>query len=395
MTAGAGMPPTDRGGRVVPGGTIGMLGGGQLGRMSGIAARRMGFGVRVFDPEAGGPASQIADAEVVAAWSDTEALQRFADSVDVATIEFENIPAEAARCVAERVALRPGPEVLRTCQNRERERGFLKAKGYPQPEFRIVGSPEELAVALAELGGPSVLKTVESGYDGKGQLKVAPGVDVAAAWREWGGTRGIVEEWIAFELELSVVCARGLDGRAISFPPAENVHTDHILDLSILPGRFEPRVAEEARAIAEGIARDLGVVGLIAVEFFLGRDGKLRVNELAPRPHNSGHYTFDASLTSQFEQHIRAVCGLPLGDPRLLSPAVMVNLLGDLWANGEPDWAGLLADPRVRLHLYGKRAARPGRKMGHFCVVDPARDTALAAARALRAGLRAAAGLPE
>jgi len=184
-----------------------------------------------------------------------------------------------------------------------------------------------------------------------------------------------------------VVCARGLDGRTMAFPAAENLHTHHILDLSIVPGRFDAAVEAEARRLAEGIANDLGVVGLIAVEFFLATDGRLLVNELAPRPHNSGHYTLDAALTSQFEQHVRAVCGLPLGDPRLLSPVVMVNLLGDLWAGGEPDWAGLLGDPRVKLHLYGKREARPGRKMGHFCVLDPSLESALAAAGVLRARL--------
>ncbi len=372
---------------VLPGATLGFLGGGQLGRMSALAARRMGYGVAVFDPAADGPASQVADAEVVAPWSDLGALERFAELAGVATIEFENIPAAAAETVAARIPLRPGPEVLRTCQNRERERGFLASRGYPQPDFRIVASAGELADALAELARPCVLKTVESGYDGKGQVKVGPGSGAGAVWQAWGGTRGILEEWVAFELELSVVCARGLDGRTMAFPAAENLHTHHILDLSIVPGRFDAAVEAEARRLAEGIANDLGVVGLIAVEFFLATDGRLLVNELAPRPHNSGHYTLDAALTSQFEQHVRAVCGLPLGDPRLLSPVVMVNLLGDLWAGGEPDWAGLLGDPRVKLHLYGKREARPGRKMGHFCVLDPSLESALAAAGVLRARL--------
>jgi 5-(carboxyamino)imidazole ribonucleotide synthase len=224
----------------LPGATIGILGGGQLGRMSAIAARRMGFGVRVFDPEAGGPASQIADGEVAAAWGDATALERFASSVDVATIEFENIPAGAAAAVAALVPLHPGPAVLHTCQNRERERGFLASGGYPQPEFRIVGSAEELASALAELARPCVLKTVESGYDGKGQVKVGPGSDAAAVWKAWGGTRGIVEEWIAFELELSVVCARGPDGRTVSFPPRKTSTPIISWTCRLCPAGFPP-----------------------------------------------------------------------------------------------------------------------------------------------------------
>jgi 5-(carboxyamino)imidazole ribonucleotide synthase len=372
---------------VPPGGTVGILGGGQLGRMLAIAARRMGYRVHAFEPQPDCPAGQICDLEVNAPWEDSAALEKFASGVDVVSFEFENIPLAVAEGVARMRPVRPRGEVLHICQHREREKNFLRANGFPCAPFRVVDSAESLAAALAEIGTPSVLKTAEFGYDGKGQLKIAESGDPAALWAQFGGQRAVLEKWIPFEAELSVVCARGLDGAVVAFPPSENIHKNHILDLSIVPARFAPSVLTEAVQLAGDIARALDVAGLIGVEFFLGRDGKLLVNELAPRPHNSGHFTFDACVTSQFEQQLRAVCGLPLGSPEALSPVVMWNLLGDLWKNGEPDWQVVLREPSAKLHLYGKSEARPGRKMGHVCVLAETTAAALASIEKMRAAL--------
>jgi len=345
--------------------------------MFGIAARRMGYSVHAFEPQPDSPAGQISDVEINAAYTDSVALESFARGVDVVSFEFENIPRSAIE-VAERVrTVRPRGEVLHICQNREREKMFLRANGFPHAPFEVVDSAESLEAALQRRGTLSVLKTADFGYDGKGQIKLEGVVDGNAVWEKFGAPRGVLEQWIPFEAELSVVVARGVDGATVAFPPAENIHKNHILDLSIVPAQFSPGISEEAIRIACAIASALDVVGLLAVEFFLTREGKLMVNELAPRPHNSGHYTFDACVTSQFEQQLRAVCGLPLGSPDLLSPVVMWNLLGDLWKNGEPDWNVILSEPRARLHLYGKAEARPGRKMGHVCVLAETTDEAL------------------
>jgi 5-(carboxyamino)imidazole ribonucleotide synthase len=291
--------------------------------------------------------------------------------VDVVSFEFENIPLSAIEEVAQRTLVRPRGEVLHICQNREREKNFLRSRGFPCAPFAVVDSAAALAGALGEIGTPAVLKTADFGYDGKGQVKLTGGEDPAAVWAGFGAPRGVLEGWIAFEAELSVIVARGADGTVVAFPAAENIHRNHILDLSIVPARFDPEILAEAAAIAGRLAAALDVVGLLAVEFFLTADRRLLVNELAPRPHNSGHYTFDACVTSQFEQQLRAVCGLPLGAPDLLTPVVMWNLLGHLWQHGEPDWSVVLAEPRAKLHLYGKSDARPGRKMGHVCVLAP------------------------
>ena len=269
---------------------------------------------------------------------------------------------------------------------------FLHRHGFPHAEFRVVTNPDELAAAMAALGTPCVLKTAESGYDGKGQLKITPGLAAADAWRQWSGgqaRRGVVEAWVDFAAELSVVCARNGHGQLVSFPVFENIHSHHILDVTVAPARFAPAILRDAVALAEAVTETLDVRGLLAVEMFLGTDGTLRVNELAPRPHNSGHLTFDACLTSQFEQHIRAVCGLPLGGVKLLRPAVMVNLLGNVWnADGTPpDWSPVLAQPAAKLHLYGKKGPKPGRKMGHFCVLGGSVDEALETALSIKAQL--------
>jgi 5-(carboxyamino)imidazole ribonucleotide synthase len=352
-----------------PGSTVGILGGGQLGRMFGIAARRMGYRVHAFEPNPDSPAGQISDVEINAPYTDSLALERFAQRVDVISFEFENIPLSAISEVARLRPLRPRGEVLHICQNREREKAFLAHHGFPYASYAVVDSPESLSAALARIGTPSVLKTADFGYDGKGQLKLEGVVDPEKFWPEFNSSRGVLEQWIPSEAELSVIVGRGLDGHMIAFPPSENIHKRHILEISIVPARISRAACDAAVRIACEITKALDVVGLLAVEFFLARDGELLVNELAPRPHNSGHYTFDACATSQFEQQLRAVCGLPLGSSALLTPAVMWNLLGHLWEKGEPDWDVILSEPRAKLHLYGKAEPRPGRKMGHVTVL--------------------------
>jgi 5-(carboxyamino)imidazole ribonucleotide synthase len=384
------LPPESK--SLLPGSIVGILGGGQLGRMLAIAARRMGYRIHVFEPSPGCPAGEISDVEINASYDDLPALEEFARSVDVITFEFENIPISAIDRVAALRPVRPRGGVLHVCQNREREKLFLQANGFPCAPFRVVDSAESLAAARDEIGFPSVLKTADFGYDGKGQVKLSGGEEPSAVWEAFGAPRGVLEKWIAFEAELSVVCARGLDGRTVPFPASENQHARHILDLSIVPARFADSVLDDAAALAKKITAALDVVGLLAVELFLTHDGSLVVNELAPRPHNSGHFTFDACETSQFEQQLRAVCGLPLGSPTLLRPVVMWNLLGDLWMNGEPDWAKFLADPHAKLHLYGKSEARPGRKMGHVCRMADTVEEALHAISALK---RISAATPD
>lgn len=377
---------------VFPGGVVGVLGGGQLGRMLGQAARRMGYGFRVYEPEADCPAAAVADLAVAESYDNAGSLRDFVRGIDVLTLEFENIPSAALEAAARGVPVRPSPQVLHICQNREREKQFLSSHGFPCAKHVVVTSAAEAAAAAAVTGFPCVLKTADFGYDGKGQCKIQSAAESAEAWAQFGTPRAVIEEWVGFRSEISVVCARGLDGRVECFPVSENVHRRHILDRSIVPARIDPGVAREAQRLATALARELNVRGLLAVEFFVRRDGSLLVNEMAPRPHNSGHYTLDACVTSQFEQQLRAVCGLPLGSSRLLSPVVMVNILGDAWEGGEPDWAALLSDGDVRLHLYGKREPRPGRKMGHFTVVKPDVDEALRAAEAAEARLFRRAG---
>ena len=379
-----------------PGSHLGILGGGQLARMTALAARRMGYRVSVFDPAGRGcPAAPVCDGVTGAPFDDPAALESFGRGVDVASYEFENIPPAALQTVGRFCPVHPRWTVLETCQHREREKLFLHRHGFPHAAFRVVTTAAELADAMAELGTPCVLKTAESGYDGKGQIKILPGMDPAEVWRDWAAgdaPRGVLEAWVEFAAELSVICARNGRGDILPFPVFENVHTHHILDVTVCPARLPAAVQNEARELARAVTETLDVQGLLAVEMFLTRDGRVVVNELAPRPHNSGHLTFDACLTSQFEQHARAVCNLPLGTPDLLCPAVMVNLLGDLWPEGGvPDWRAVLDEPAAKLHLYGKDEAKPGRKMGHFCVLAPELETALEKARAIKARLEAGA----
>lgn len=373
---------------LLPGGTIGILGGGQLGRMSAIAARRMGYKVRTFDPSSGACAAGIADEHVTAEWSDTAALTRFAQGCGRITLEFENIPPATVEFVAKSVPSHPSAKVLAICQNRRREKEFLRTAGIPCANFAVVSSLVELQSAVKTIGFPCVLKTADFGYDGKGQVKLPTAeADLTAAWNKIGGAVGVLEAWVPFQMEISVLVARTVDGRTAVYDPAENIHRNHILHLSISPARISEATATEARALALSIAEKISLVGLLAVEMFV-KDGRIVVNELAPRPHNSGHQTFDANETSQFEQHIRAVCGLPLGGTMPLAPSAMVNLLGDLWRNGqEPDWTKVLADPSAKLHLYDKGKAAPGRKMGHITVTAPTLEEAIRRAEALHAAL--------
>ena len=371
----------------LPGSTVGVMGGGQLGRMFAIAARRLGYRVHTFSPDEDTPTGQLADREVAARYDDAGAVRAFARGVDVLTFEFENIPVQTVQWAAEHCVVRPSENVLHICQHRLREKEFLDQAGLPLPGFMAVGSAGELAAAVAELGLPAVLKTAAFGYDGKGQRKIAPGDNLAEAWAPFVGTGAVLEQFVRFEREISVLVARGADGLAVTYPVCENVHRNHILDVTIVPANIPPQAAEMARALALKIAEKLDLVGLLAVEMFLLADGGILINELAPRPHNSGHYSFDASVTSQFEQQLRAVCGLPLGNTDSLRPAAMVNLLGDLWAAGEPDWAAVLALPDVKLHLYGKTAPRSGRKMGHLVAFGPTTEEAAQRALAAREAL--------
>lgn len=373
---------------IYPGGaTLGILGGGQLGRMLILAGSRLGYQFHVFTPEVGSPAGALAGREVNASFEDKAALFEFASGVDRVTLEFENIPVSALEVLSTETLVCPGSQALSICQNRYREKEFLKREGFPCAPFFVVDSPESLGRAVDEIGVPCVLKSADFGYDGKGQVKIeAVDGDWTRLWKELKPETGVavVEKWVDFEKECSVICARNHRGEMAVFPMAENIHRNHILHTSIVPARLSPEIEAQGIELGRSIAERMEVVGLLAVELFLTRQGELWVNEMAPRPHNSGHYSFDAGLTSQFEQHIRAVCGLPLGATDLLQPVVMVNLLGDLWKEGSPpNWDILLRDPAVKLHLYGKSKAKPGRKMGHFCVLDPVLDTALEKAEML------------
>lgn len=372
---------------ILPGSTVGVLGSGQLGRMLAIAARRMGYRVHTLSPEHDTPTGQVADREVQASYEDLDAVRDFARLVDVVTFEFENVPAATARAAAEHTAVRPAGAVLHATQNRLREKGFLSGAGIPVPRYVAVRSAEELRRGLSEVGCPAVLKTADWGYDGKGQAKIYRIEEADAAWSSLTTEEAILEAFVDFEREVSVVAARGLDGSFAHFGVLANDHRNHILDVTVAPAPVSAQVEREAVEIARGILEGLEVVGVLCVEMFLARDGRLLVNELAPRPHNSGHLTFDACVTSQFEQQLRAVCGLPLGSTDLLRPAAMANLLGDLWSGGEPDWAAACRFPEVKVHLYGKAKARPGRKMGHLTAMaatpEEARRIVLAARRAL------------
>jgi 5-(carboxyamino)imidazole ribonucleotide synthase len=380
-----------------PGQTIGVLGGGQLGRMLAQAAQTLGYRVHIFEPAGPCPAGAVANQEVNASYDDTAALVAFARECAVITYEFENIPSAPLAAISAIVPLHPRAEVLHTTQNRQREKAWLKANGFAHVHY-AEALDGDIAPAVAEVGLPCVVKTADFGYDGKGQKKLSDARDVEQAAAIFRGRRCVVERWVEFSCEVSVIVARSTTGETKAFPVAENIHTRHILDFSIVPARIDPAVARAAETLAIAITEKLGVVGLLAVELFVTTNGEVLVNELAPRPHNSGHWSIDGCETSQFEQHVRAVCGLPLGGVAVREPTVMVNILGDAWFEGggkqeagsderEPNWSAILAAPRAKLHLYGKTEPRIGRKMGHFTVRADDGATALAQAVELKAKL--------
>jgi 5-(carboxyamino)imidazole ribonucleotide synthase len=376
---------------IAPGKTIGILGGGQLGRMFAIQARRMGYRVHALDPAPDCPTGQVADVEWSAPYDDVPTARKFAMAVDVVTFEFENVPYETLQAVAEIVPVRPAPLVLDTTRHRLREKIFLQTHGFPVAPFQAVSSREQLHAAVKSLGKPCILKTATFGYDGKGQTKIVDDDQVDDAWETLGQPMGVVEGFVPFACELSVIVTRTQQGQVSCFDVAQNAHEHHILDVTIVPANIPPATRTAATDLAIAVAKSLDLVGILAVELFLVPDGsatgKLIVNELAPRPHNSGHFTLDACATSQFEQQLRAVCGLPLGDATLNSPVAMANLLGDVWSKGEPNWAAALAFPDVKLHLYGKTEARPGRKMGHLTCAATSIVVAEQTVRAARTAL--------
>lgn len=372
---------------ILPGATLGVLGSGQLGRMFAIAARRLGYRVHVLSPDTDTPTGQVADLEIRADYHDLDRVAEFARGVSVVTFEFENVPAETTEICHRFCPVRPAGNVLFTSQNRLREKTFLRDAGLPVTPFSAVRSVEELTAALKAQQVPAVLKTADWGYDGKGQYVIRSLDDASNGWSILNVPQAILESFIDFECELSVVAARGIDGQFVGYGPMQNSHSHHILDVSVCPALVPASIAAQAIEIARSVLEKLDVVGVLCVEFFLTKSGQLLINETAPRPHNSGHLTIDAHVTCQFEQQVRAICGLPLGSSQLRSPAAMANLLGDVWEGGEPDWPAALKHPNLKLHLYGKQAARAGRKMGHLTVLADSVTEAERIARAARAAL--------
>jgi 5-(carboxyamino)imidazole ribonucleotide synthase len=373
---------------ILPGKVIGILGGGQLGRMLAQAAHTLGYRVHVYDPDTSCPAAGVCHKAVHASYDDAAALAQFAAGVDVVTYEFENIPTEPLRGLSAGVVLRPSADVLHVCQNRQREKAWLKAHGFPHVAY-AEALDGDVRTAAAEVGLPCVVKTADFGYDGKGQMRIGDEAELDKAAAIFRGRRCVVERWVEYRCEVSVIVGRTAAGEAQAYPPTENLHTRHILDVSVVPARVNEATGRAASDLALRIAATLGVAGLLAVELFVTPAGEVLVNELAPRPHNSGHWTIEGSVTSQFEQHVRAICGLPLGPTAARGPIAMCNLLGDLWApDRPPDWLVLLREASVKLHLYGKTEARPGRKMGHFTVTGETAADARSRALALQAKLR-------
>jgi 5-(carboxyamino)imidazole ribonucleotide synthase len=382
-------------GVIVPPATLGVVGGGQLGRMFVQAAQRLGYDTVALCPHGGSPAAQVAGEVIVGASDDLDALRALAARASAVTVEFENVSAAGLRWLGRRVPVRPGWRTIWTAQNRIREKSFLAARGFPVARWRTMTEVADLAPIEREFPGPAIVKTAASGYDGKGQVRIDGPDALGDAWAALGRAPCVIEEVVRFAAEVSCIVARNPDGQSVAFPVAWNRHDRHILDTSVAPAPIGPHATRRAQDLAVGVAEALGNVGLLTVEFFLTIEGDLLINELAPRPHNSGHLTIEAAVTSQFEQQVRALCDLPLGDTRLRQPAAMANLLGDLWAAGPPDWpAALRTDPGAHLHLYGKRTAKPGRKMGHLTVLDPDPDAALARALAARAALAGGERVP-
>jgi 5-(carboxyamino)imidazole ribonucleotide synthase len=354
---------------IPPGSTIGILGGGQLGRMTALAAARLGYRTHILCPDENSPAGLVTPFVTRAEYDDSQALARFAETVDVVTFEFENIPAETAELLAAHCPVRPGAEALRVAQDRLREKDFLRSIDVPTAPYQEVTSADGLRRAMRDRNQHAVLKTVRLGYDGKGQVMIGPETDLDRAWAQMGTELGILEGFVDFACEISVIVARTPSGASAAYAPVENQHVRHILDTTIAPARIGPEVAMRAEAIARHIAEQLDLVGLLAVEMFVTQQNEVLVNEIAPRPHNSGHWTMDACHTSQFEQFVRAICGLPLGPTERHSDAIMKNLIGD----DVEKWREWIGDPQAKLHVYGKTEARAGRKMGHVTRVMPRR----------------------
>jgi len=369
---------------ILPEATLGVLGGGQLGRMFTVAARKMGYRVIVLDPDPMSPAAALANEHLQKDYTDHEALTYIATHCAAVTTEFENVPVAALRELESQCLVRPGSTALEHAQDRIREKNFIRDCGLATAPFVSVRDAAELEAALTRLKLPAILKTAALGYDGKGQRLITDSAQAYNAFAELGNVPCVLEERVDLKMELSVLLARGSQGDLAVYPLAENIHVQGILDTSIVPARTFTEIAERAGNMACRLAEQMDYCGLMAVEFFLTHDNELLINEIAPRPHNSGHYTLDACVTNQFEQQVRALCGLPLGDTRLLSPVVMINLLGDLWQGGEPAWGKLFQHPNAKLHLYGKQHARAGRKMGHYNVLSTEVDKALKIAEQIR-----------
>ncbi len=379
---------------ILPGKTLGLIGGGQLGRMFTMAARNMDYRVTVLDPDPLSPAAEFASGHLNTAYTHPISLEEMATTCAAVTTEFENAPAEVLIELAKRTTVRPSGNAVAIAQDREQEKGFFKDSGFPVGPFAMIKSAADIASALKEVTLPAVLKTARFGYDGKGQARIANVGELESVLGQWKFPPSILEEFIALKLEISVVLARAADGEISVFPVAENQHVSGVLDITIAPARISAVVAATATDIAKQLAVALDYVGVLAVEFFITHDDQLLINEIAPRPHNSGHYTIDACRSSQFEQQVRVLCGLPLGDATQHSAAVMLNLLGDIWRGPEkktaPDWQAVLKHPGAHLHLYGKREARAGRKMGHVTVCDADLAVALEVAMQIKAELHSA-----
>jgi 5-(carboxyamino)imidazole ribonucleotide synthase len=371
---------------ILPPSMLGMLGGGQLARFFVIAAHEMGYRVMVLDPDKNSPAGLLADVHLCAAYDDQAALDRMASECVAVTTEFENVPASTLSALAQSVPVHPAAAAVAICQHRVSEKSFLRDNGFPHAPYAEINAEADIPGEDAGLY-PGILKVARFGYDGKGQARVRTREEAVAAFHQFKGEQCVLEKMLALDYEVSVVLARDTAGNMQVFPVAENIHRNGILDISIVPARGSAEVREQAQALARGVAEKLDYVGTLGVEFFVC-NGRLYVNEMAPRPHNSGHYTIDACVTNQFEQQIRALCGLPLGDARLHSAAVMVNLLGDIWRDGEPEWNALFEQLNLKLHLYGKHEARPGRKMGHFTVIGDAAEQVIANALSARERIR-------
>ena len=369
---------------ILPGATLGLLGGGQLGRMFTIAARTMGYEVMVLDPDTESPAATFATEHICAPYTDADALARLASECAVVTTEFENVPATSLETIAQHIPVRPSADNIRIARDRILEKKTIRGMGLKTVDYHVIVTNEDFKNALQSTSLPAILKTATLGYDGKGQIVISKPSDLPSAFQQLGAKPCVLEQRIELACEISIVLARSICGHIVTFDAAENRHKDGILDISIIPARVSPDIARKAEKMACILAEELDYCGVLAVEFFVDKNDKLMINEMAPRPHNSGHFTLDTCLTDQFQQQVRTLCGYRPGKTDLASPAVMVNILGDAWEHGIPAWNELLMNPGIFLHLYGKKEPRTGRKMGHFTCVGENIDTLLETATSLK-----------